>query len=78
MSKKHSKTNRSSSNELVTDFGTRAINTQNFSKTVVLPKTALSNCGDSSTDKVKIQLVQNNGERFLKLTPVRTPKEASS
>jgi len=78
MSKKHSKTNRSSSNELVTDFGTRAINTQNFSKTVVLPKTALSNCGDSSADKVKIQLVQNNGERFLKLTPVRTPKEASA
>ncbi len=78
MSKKHSKTNRSSSNELVTDFGTRAINTQNFSKTVVLPKTALNNCGDSSAAKVKIQLVQNNGERFLKLTPVCTPKEASS
>ena len=78
MSKKHSKSNRSSSNELVTDFGTRAINTQNFSKTVVLPKTALSNCGNNSADKVKIQLVQKNGERFLKLTPICVPNGGSS
>ena len=76
MTRKQSK-NQSKSNELVTDFGTRAINTQNFSKTVVLPKTALQNCGNGSSAKVKIQLVQNNGERFLKLTPVCTPKESS-
>jgi len=78
MSKKHSKINRSNSNEVVTDFGTRAINTQNFSKTVVLPKTALNNCGENSADKVKIQLVQNNGERFIKLTPVCESKGEAS
>ena len=78
MSKKHSKINRSSSNEVVTDFGTRAINTQNFSKTVVLPKTALNNCGNGSTGKVKIQLVQKNGERFIKLTPVCTTNGEAS
>jgi len=58
--------------ESITDFGTRQLNTQNFSKTVVLPKTALSNCGCNLDEdvKVNIKLVQKGKEKFLKLTPV--------
>ena len=58
--------------ETITDFGTRQINKQNFSRTVVLPKTALKNCGCNHDDdcEVNVSLVQNNDERFLKLTPV--------
>jgi len=58
--------------EMVMDFGERKVNTQNFSKTVVLPKTALINCGCNLDDdlKVNVQLVQQGDEKFLKLTPV--------
>jgi hypothetical protein len=58
--------------EMVMDFGERKVNTQNFSKTVVLPKNALSNCGCNLDDdlKVDVQVVQKGQERFLKLTPV--------
>ena len=58
--------------ESITDFGSRQLNTQNFSKTVVLPKTALSNCGCNLEEdvKVNIKLVQKGKEKFLKLTPV--------
>ena len=58
--------------EVSIDFGERKINSQNFSKTVVLPKTALTGCGCNLDEdlKVNVQLVQNNGERFIKLTPV--------
>ena len=58
--------------ESITDFGSRQLNTQNFSKTVVLPKTALSNCGCNLDEdvKVNIKLVQKGKEKFLKLTPV--------
>lgn len=54
---------------MVTDFGNRTISTQNFSKIVALPKTALINCGMEST-MVNVKLVQQDGEKFLKLTPI--------
>lgn len=57
---------------MVTDFGTRAISNQNFSKVVALPKTALENCGNPTLLNVK--LVQENGAKFLKLTPVEDKK----
>lgn len=60
---------------VVTDFGMRAISTQNFSKMVALPKTALSNCCSEDADEVNVQLVQQNGERFLKLTPICSTKK---
>ena len=63
--------------EMIFDFGTRKINTQNFSKTVVIPKTALENCqcGEEITS-VNVQLVQTNDEKFIKLVPVcATPKK---
>ena len=74
---KHEKTNAakhaatktvSNTKELVTDFGERSIHDQNFSKIVALPKVALANCGDVS--RVNVKLVQENGIKYLKLTPV--------
>jgi len=41
---------------------------------VALPKTALINCGIESS-MVNVKLVQQDGERFLKLTPVHKTKE---
>lgn len=66
-----SNTNQStkgSSRILVTDFGERSVHDQNFSKIVALPKVALANCGDVS--RVNVKLVQENGIKYLKLTPV--------
>jgi len=58
--------------EVTIDFGLRKVNTQNFSKTVVLPKQALSNCGCNLDEdiKVNVQLVQRGSEKFIKLIPV--------
>jgi len=53
---------------MVTDFGLRAISTQNFSKVVALPKTALANCGEPT--HVDVKLVQENGIKYLKLIPI--------
>ena len=63
---------RNKENEVAIDFGERKVNTQNFSKTVVLPKTALTGCGCNLEDnlKVDVQLVQKDGEKYIKLTPV--------
>lgn len=60
---------KSASNQLVTDFGERSVHDQNFSKVVALPKVALANCGNVS--RVNVKLVQENGVKYLKLTPVR-------
>ena len=59
--------------ESITDFGNRQLNQQNFSRTVVLPKTALQNCGCNLDDKdlkVNVTLVQKDDEKFIKITPV--------
>lgn len=64
--KKQSKINTS----MVTDFGIRKISNQNFSKVIAIPKTALVNCGSSRTSKLRVELVQEKGHRFIKLTPV--------
>ena len=72
----NSKTKKS--NYVETDFGTRTISNQNFSKIVALPKQALANCGLDTTMKVNVKLVQNGKEKFLKLSPVCEPKEATS
>ena len=67
------------SKPMVTEFGTRKISNQNFSKMVAIPKTALMNCGTGNTTKVDVKLVQQNGERFIKLTPIcETKKEGDS
>jgi hypothetical protein len=64
----------SNSKPMITDFGNRTISSQNFSKIVALPKTALINCGIEST-KVNVKLVQQDGEKFLKLTPIAEKKK---
>jgi len=53
--------------ESITDFGTRQVSHQNFSRIVALPKLALQNCGIDS--QVSVKLIQQNGEKFLKLSP---------
>ena len=65
--------------EVTVDFGERKINSQNFSKTVVLPKTALTGCGCNLDEdlKVDVQLVQNKDERFIKLIPVCEDKSVN-
>ncbi len=56
--------------KIVIDFGIRKIRKQQFSNTVALPRTALENCADGRFTKFSVKLVQENGEKFLKLTPV--------
>lgn len=53
---------------MVTDFGTRTIHNQNFSKMVALPKTALENLGENISE-VDVSLVQENGIKYIRLTP---------
>lgn len=67
------KQSKTSKNAMTTDFGERKITGQNFSKVVSLPKTALANLGRTST--VNVELVQENGEKFLKLSPSRGKKK---
>ena len=73
MSKKQTKKNADSNLPMVTDFGNRTISSQNFSKIVALPKTALINCGIESK-MVNVKLVRQDGEKFLKLTPIAEKK----
>lgn len=58
---------------MTTDFGERKIVGQNFSKMVSIPKTALANLGRSSS--MNVELVQENGEKFLKLSPKKRGKK---
>ena len=70
--KNHSKINTS---PMTTDFGDRKIVGQNFSKMISLPKTALRNLGTKATS-LKIELVQEKGEKFLKLSPAKGGKRS--
>lgn len=58
------------SRPMVTNFGIRKVSNQNFSKVIAIPKIALANCGSPRTSKLKVELVQERGQRFIKLTPV--------
>jgi len=56
-----------------TDFGTRQVSHQNFSRIVALPKVALRSIGCNLDDrdiKVNITLVQTDDEKCIKITPV--------
>lgn len=64
---------------IVTDFGLRKISNQNFSKMVAIPKTALADCGCKDATSTNVKLVQDNGEKYIKLTPIcETKKESDS
>ena len=69
MTLKKIKTKTSISEPMITDFGTRKVSHQNFSRIVALPKLALQNCGIDS--QVSVKLIQQNGEKFLKLSPTK-------
>ena len=72
------KQNQNSDSEFIeTDFGSRSISQQNFSRIVALPKQALANCGSDKNMKVNVKLVQSKGKKFLKLTPICAKKEKS-
>ena len=61
----------------IIDFGNRILNKMNFSKTICLPKQALKNLGVIEGDSLKVELVQDEDEKFLKLTPVFEDDEDS-
>jgi len=67
-------------NEVSIDFGERKVNSQNVSKTVVIPKAALTGCGCKLDDdiKVDVQLITKGQERFIKLIPVCGAKNEGS
>ena len=54
----------------IIDFGNRILNKMNFSKTICLPKQALKNLDLDEGDSLKVELVQDEDEKFFKLTPV--------
>lgn len=58
------------SEPIVTEYGIRKISNCNFSRLVVLPKNALLNCGGENLKEVDVKLVRQDGEKFIKLTPV--------
>jgi len=61
----------------VIDFGNRILNKMNFSKTICLPKQALKNLDLEEGDSLKVELVEDEDERFLKLTPVFEEDDSS-
>ena len=75
MKKNTSQKKSSNSEQAVIDFGTRKISNQNFSKMVAIPKDALRNCGNGKAMSVNVKLVQQNGEKFIKLTQICEEKE---
>lgn len=71
--KSANKQTKNNTSPMTTDFGNRKIVGQNFSKMISLPKTALKNLGTKSTS-LKVELIQENGEKFLKLSSARGGK----
>ena len=61
--------------KFVVDFGTRALNRMNFSRTICIPKQAVENLDLDETDLVKIEMVQDEDEKFLKITPVKDDED---
>jgi len=64
--------------ESVIDFGDRQLNRQNMSRTVVLPKTALKNCGfdlDDKETRVNVSLVERDDEKFIKISPITATED---
>jgi len=74
MTSKNIKNKANNSEPAVIDFGNRKISNQNFSKMIAIPKDALRNCGDGKAMSVNVKLVQQNGEKYIKLVPKCEPK----
>ena len=77
-SKRNSKKRVNNSGPAVIDFGTRKISNQNFSKMVAIPKDALRNCAGGKAMSVNVKLVQDKGEKYIKLVPKCEPSRGRS
>jgi len=55
--------------KFIVDFGIRKLTTRQYTTVVSIPKQAIKNCSDGEFRKVNIQLVSENGEKYLKLIP---------
>ena len=67
--------NPNTANSNVTSFGLRKISKNNTTNTITLPRVAIENCIDGRTKKFKIELVQQKGEKFIKLSPTKGDKK---
>jgi len=55
--------------KFIVDFGIRKLYDRQYSVVITLPKQAIKNCSDGEFRKVNVQLVSENGEKYLKLIP---------
>jgi hypothetical protein len=60
---------------MVTDFGIRSLHKLRFSKSVLIPKIALTNCGPIEANMVHVTLVQEKGQKYIRIDPIFKPKE---
>lgn len=67
--------NQKGDESMETDFGTRNLHKMRFSKAVIIPKIALTNCGHIEANMVHVRLIQEKGQRYLRLDPIYKPKE---
>ena len=57
--------------EFETDFGERKVSHINQSRMIAIPKMALQNaCGTTDGLSMNVSMVQDDGEKYLKLTPI--------
>ena len=72
--KSQNKKDDSKSEPKITDFGTRKVSRQNFSRIVALPKLALLYRGQETTH-VNVKLVEFDDQKFIQLTPIKLGDE---
>jgi len=59
---------------IIIDFGQRQVYKANFSRAIILPKIALTNIG-IDTGSVSVQLVQDAGEKYIKVSSAKESGE---
>lgn len=60
---------------VVIGFGPRTVSKQNFSNILALPKQALANLG-SNVRSLNVELVQEKGAKYIRLTPAKSGDES--
>lgn len=58
---------------MVTQFGTRTVSEQNYSKIVCIPTQALINLGNPK--HLEVTLILQGDQKFIKLTPIAEKKK---
>lgn len=65
------KLNEESDDFFETDFGDRKVSHINQSRMIAIPKMALQNaCGTTDGLSMNVSMVQEDGEKYLKLSPI--------